>query len=440
MSQEMQITIGAKDTASKVIASVQQKVNNFGKDVGRSIVAIAGPMALFTMAFSKISEHIAEIAAKRKEAFDWGASLESSANKMGVTVEQFQAIEAAADSTGEAVDRVGKSFKLASDLIKAARSGNLDAAASLTALGINLENLEKTTPQEVLKSLAAALATTEDPAKRAQLAIAALGKSAGELQDILAKGFDIAGAIEGTEGLTAEEATLLREQAREERAAKNRERLRLARIPAAQRFLESPEGAGFLAAEQERMRRIAGVGAGMPGAGSMGGFVSAATLAADPRIQAEIQAIVAKRLKETEAAKPKASEETANALQKKAEDEKKKAEEEAKKAERSSKQKKITSKRGEIEFDPGQAPTVSSLRAIGGAFADEVATSVDYNQIQVDLQRSMVALLQQIAKNGGAPTDITKPAMPSPAGGYVPPVSVPGRPSLTGGSSGAMLA
>lgn len=433
MSQEMQITIAAKDTASKVIASVQQKVNNFGKDVGRSIVAIAGPMALFTMAFSKISERIAEIAAKRKEAFDWGASLEQSSARMGVTVEQFQAIEAAADTTGESVDRVGKSFKLASDLIKAARSGNLDAAASLEALGINLDNLDKATPQEVLKSLAVALATTEDPAKRAQLAIAALGKSAGELQDVLAKGFDIAGAIEGTEGLTAEEAALLREQAREERAAKNRERLAMARQASAQRFLESPEGAGFLAAAQRKALESAG-----PYGGGAAPNITAETMSRDPRIQAEIQAIVAKRLKETEAAKPKASEQTANALQKKAEEEKKKAEEEAKKAERSSKQKKITSKRGEIEFDPGQAPTVSSLRAIGGAFANDVATSVDYNQIQVDLQRNMVRLLEQIAKNGGIPTDMTKPINPLPNGGYVPPMNL-GRPVLTG-SSGTMLA
>ena len=436
MSQEMQITIAAKDTASKVIASVQQKVNNFGKDVGRSIVAIAGPMALFTMAFSKISERIAEIAAKRKEAFDWGASLEQSSARMGVTVEQFQAIEAAADTTGEAVDRVGKSFKLASDLIKAARSGNLDAAASLEALGINLDNLDKATPQQVLKSLAAALATTEDPAKRAQLAIAALGKSAGELQDVLAKGFDIAGAIEGTEGLTSQEAALLREQAREERKAKNRERLAMARQAAAQRFLESPEGAGFLAAEQERMRRMAGPAAGPAALGGFG--ITASSLAADPRVQAEIEAIVAKRLKDAEAARPKPSEQTANALQKKAEEEAKKAEEEKKKAVKE-KIPKFTPKGKLAEFDPGQAPTVSSLRAIGGAFANEVATSVDYNQIQVDLQRSMVALLQQIAKNGGIPTNFTVPVPPSPAGGYVPPMTVPGKPSLTG-SSGTMLA
>ena len=127
MSQDLQMTISARDQASQVIQGVEKRVANFGKQFGQQLVGMVAPMALVGMAIAKIGQHFEELAQKRKEAFDWGASLEISANKMGVTVEAFQAIEAAADVTGESVDKVGKSFKLASDLIASARGGNLEA-------------------------------------------------------------------------------------------------------------------------------------------------------------------------------------------------------------------------------------------------------------------------------------------------------------------------
>lgn len=436
MSQSLELTIAAKDTASKVIQGVEQKVKNFGRDFGRQIAAMVGPMVLLNHAVGAIGAYMEKVAQNRKEAFDWGASLTASATKLNLTVEQFQAVEAAADATGESVDRVGKSFSLASNLIKSAKEGNLAAAESLEALGVNLTNIETTTPQDVLRALASALATTEDPAKRAQLAVAALGKSAAELQETLAKGFDISGALDTFAGLTTEEADFLRQQARREREAANRERLAEARRQVAQRFLESDEGRGFLAAEQERMRRLAGVGAGMPGAGSMGGFVSAASLAADPRIQAEVQAILAKRAAEA-AAKKQVSPEVAGALARKAEEDSKKEKEEEEKAKRSASTKRETgaAKDRPLEQSRAREVTVSSLRSIGGAFAGEVAGGVDYNQVQTDLQRQMRDLLADIKRQGMGPTDITKPL---PNGGYVPPMNLQ-PPSLTG-SSGTRLA
>lgn len=446
----MQINIGAKDTASKVIMGVQQKINSFGKDLGRSLVSMMGPMAIVMMAFGKISQYISDMAAKRKEAFDWGASLSDSASKLGVTVEQFQAIEMAADNTGQSVDKIGQAFKSANELIEAAKAGNEDAARSIAALGFKLEDLDKLKPQDILRALAGALATVQDPAQKGELAIAALGKEAKNLQDILEKGFDIAGAFDNLDGLSPEEARNLRELQKEERAKANREKLAAAREESARRALDSGDMEITNAAIQA------------------GGVFSKGTLAQMPAVQEVIREILARRQKEADLKKAKDDADKAAAsgaaspqdaaanLQKKivedaarakaAEEAKKKAEEEERKRKKSEedaldggprKPKKKATKSKPFEFDPGQAPTVSSLRSIGGAFANEVATSIDYNQIQIDLQKSMVSLLQQIAKNGGIPTDITKPSQPAP-GGYVPPISNPGRRSLTG-SSGTMI-
>lgn len=438
MSQQMELTITAKDQASKVIEGVEKRVKNFGQQFGQQLAGLVAPMALVGVAMAKISEHIQKVAQQRKEAFDWGASLEASANKMGVTVEMFQAIEAAADATGESVDRVGKSFKLASDLIAAARSGNKDAAESLAALGIKLADLEKTSPQDVLRRIAGALATTEDPAKRAQLAIAALGKSAAELQDILAKGFDIAGAIEGTEGLSTAEANFLREQAREERAKKNRERLAQARQQATQRFLEQdPQGRAILAAEQERMRRLAGPAAGRAALGGFG--LTAGVAAADPRVQAQVIEAMEKARREAEAGKPGPDAAAAAGLTKKAEDDAKKAAEAAEKESKKKPRKGPSTKPDDADFGVFEKsqPTVSSLRAIGGGMAGEVAGLVDFQRNSLEVQKQIRDILAEIKNRGNIQnTDFTKPVPNIVA---PPSLMTPSRPSLTG-SSGTMLA
>lgn len=438
MSQQMELTITAKDQASKVIEGVEKRVKNFGQQFGQQLAGLVAPMALVGVAMAKISEHIQKVAQQRKEAFDWGASLEASANKMGVTVEMFQAIEAAADATGESVDRVGKSFKLASDLIAAARAGNKDAAESLAALGIKLADLEKTSPQDVLRRIAGALATTEDPAKRAQLAIAALGKSAAELQDILAKGFDIAGAIEGTEGLSTAEANFLREQAREERAKKNRERLSQARQQATQRFLEQdPQGRAILAAEQERMRRLAGPAAGRAALGGFG--LTAGVAAADPRVQAQVIEAMEKARREAEAGKPGPDAAAAAGLTKKAEDDAKKAAEAAEKESKKKPRKGPSTKPDDADFGVFEKsqPTVSSLRAIGGGMAGEVAGLVDFQRNSLEVQKQIRDILAEIKNRGNIQnTDFTKPVPNIVA---PPSLMTPSRPSLTG-SSGTMLA
>lgn len=419
------MTISARDQASKVLEGVEKKVSNFGKQFGQQLVGMVAPMAIVGFALGKISAKIEEIRQKRKEAFDWGASLQASANKMGVTVEEFQAIESAADETGESVERVGKSFKLASDLIAGARSGNLAAAESLNALGVDLNKLETTTPQEVLRKLAEALSSTEDPAERAKIAVGALGKAAAELQETLAKGFDIAGAMEGVETLSNEEAALLRQQARNQRKKANDERVKEAKRQASEEFLNNdPMGEEI---RKEAIKRT-----------PASAVLSNEFLAKIPEVQEAIGKELARRQKEEDdkkAAKdkasgaPEANRQRAAALKKVAEGEEKKKEDEEKKK---PKEKKLPKSKG-IETDDifqKSQPTVSSLRAIGGGMAGEVAGLVDFQRNSIELQKQIRDILKEINGKGGLEnTDFTKPV----------PNIVP-VPTLGGGRGPTMIA
>lgn len=390
MSQNLEFRITASDQASAVVASVQKKITDFGKDIGRSIAAVAGPMALATMAMSKVTSMMDEARQKAKEAFDWGSGLEKSARQMGVSVQQFQRIEFAAAETGLNINEVGEAFKAASNLIQQAKQGNLAAAESLAAMGFSLEELDSIKPEEVLKRISEAMATAVDPADKLKIAIGALGKEGEKLQATLAKGFDIAGAFNSARGLLSdEEADFLAEEDRKARTAALREKLRLARREPTRRFLEEDEqGRAILAAEQERLRRA------MPPGMSAGTQFSlgAATIAQNPDIQAQVQRILAERARAAVVPPTPAAVSAGEGL-------KQIAEEAAKPAPEKPKAPKAAPSAASMEF--------SSLRAIGGAMAGEsVIRGTEEERTQI--QREIRDILARLAEQYKPGVDFTK--------------------------------
>lgn len=425
------MTIVARDQASRVVGQVQKRVLDFGKDIGRSIAAVAGPMAIATIAFQKISAHFEEMAKKRKEAFDFGASLEQSAAVLAVTVQQMQALEAASQETGENVAKLGEAFKSAGALIASAAAGNEGSKRSIVALGFSLENLDKLKPQDILRALAGAMATVEDPAKKGEIAIAALGKEASKLQAVLEKGFDIAGAFEQMDDLSTEEARNFRELQKEERSKAVREKLKNAREESARRALDSQDMEITQAAT------------------SAGGYFSKGTLAADPKVQEAIREIQKRRQKEADEAKAKKDAEAnktaggatpevagSNLIQKAEDDAKREAIEiaakEAKEAsdkeraanvDRLAKRQEAKNKKAAEDFakqaekdllgpkkdgkDKAAKPLeVSSLRAIGGGIAGEsLVSTADIAKEQLDTQKQMLDRLDGILKMQVPPTN-----------------------------------
>jgi Ni/Co efflux regulator RcnB len=386
MSQNLEFRITASDQASRVVASVQKKVTDFGKDIGQSIVAIAGPMALASMAISKISQKMEEAKQRSKEAFDWGSGLSKSARQMGVSVTDFQRIESAAADTGMSVTEVGDAFKAANNLIQQAKQGNLAAAESLATMGFNLMELDKIKPEDVIRRIGEAMATAEDPADKLKIAIGALGKEGEKLQGILAKGFDIAGAFKAKDGLSDAEQDFLAKSDAEARGKANRQRLIEARRGLTEKFLEEdPAGQRIVAAERAKLRGQMGVGAGMPGGGSIGGVIGVGTLSKSDQIQNEVQRILAERA--AAAVKPPTAEAVSAAGGLIA-----KAEEDAKPPAAKLKPDKVA-----------PSPSVagmefSSLRAIGGAMAGDSSirgTEEERTEIARQIRDRLDKLIEQ---------------------------------------------
>ena len=408
MSQSLDFKITASNQASRVVGEVQKKVLDFGKDIGRSITAMVGPMAILTLAFGKVMEHMENMKQKAKEAFDWGAGLSSAAARMGVSVEEFQKLEDIAARSGQSLDNVGKAFKSASDLIASAKAGNKEARESLEALGFSVQDLEKLKPEDVVGRLGDALASIENPTDKAAAAFAVFGAEGKGLIQTLER---IRGLAKGPapEGLTQAEADFLAETKRQEEVVANREKLRLARESATSRFLQSDEGKAIVNRERARMDAAVGGGGVVMGGASPSSFITAQSLASDQRIQDEVQAIIAARARAAAAANAPTPEaaaagEAAAGLGKARQT-------------KPAPEPKVAEKKEVEKVAKAATLTVSSLREIGGGMAGEMSIAEEIAREALDYQRRTAEALERIIQSNQPITDFTKP-LPSnlPAG------------------------
>jgi hypothetical protein len=401
MSQSLNFRITANDQASAVVTQVQKKVLDFGKDIGRSIASIVGPVALIGLAVSKVQEKFADMKKSAEDAFKWGAGLTQQAATLGLTVEQLQRLQQVADATAVPLEKVAEAFKASQKAIDAAKRGNAEAAEGLRALGFSAEELATLTPEKVIEAMSKALATIEDPTKKAAAAFAVFGEEGKKLVETLERLRKITEAP-NLPGLSREESQFLRDQEQAAEGEKNKERLKLAREAATQKFLETDiEARGIMRREAANAGQLAAAASGsIFGASPI--KQDPAKLAQNPRIQAEVQRILRERA-EAEAARlaPTADDAIKGGTLADIGTKRQAKPEAVKKP-----QKPETLQRPEAE-----AVTVSSLRQIGGALAGEVAGGIDYQQLQVDLQREMVRLLNEVSNNLRPGTDPTKGSM-----------------------------
>lgn len=74
MANSLEFKISAEDQASRVVETVQGKIQNFGRDVAKMALGFAGPLALVQLGFQKIGDAYEEMQKKRQEAVDAGAA------------------------------------------------------------------------------------------------------------------------------------------------------------------------------------------------------------------------------------------------------------------------------------------------------------------------------------------------------------------------------
>jgi len=74
MADDVSFTISASDQASKVVETVQKKIQNFGSDIAKLALGVAGPMALLQAGIGYATQKWEEYKQAQQQAFDKGAS------------------------------------------------------------------------------------------------------------------------------------------------------------------------------------------------------------------------------------------------------------------------------------------------------------------------------------------------------------------------------
>lgn len=432
MSDSLEFSIFAKDQASKAVETVQKKIKSFGSDIAKSFLSVAAPLTLLQTGISAIGSAIEEYKAKVKEAVDNAAGLKDAAADIGVSVDEFQRLKGAADESGVGISKVSKLYLEMTKVLEAARSAGSPQRAVLEALGFASEDLAKGSVKAIdaIEAMAKALKGANGETDALQLASALLGETlAKELLPALKEGIELKKGFVNTEGLTDEEAAILRQAKAEERKTEARAEYEKAKREAVKKFLETdPEGQAILNQRQATLDRTP-----LPGGGSVP--ITAGNQAGIADVQEQVGAILKARAEAKVAADRAANEAKANAVRaadaasKAAADEAKRiasereqiAKDDAKQVEDglkdSEKQKedaakeaaKAEEKRRKELGDAIEAEatamakkpeklTVSSLREIGGALMGESLTSLGSNipQETLDINKRMLIELEKL--------------------------------------------
>jgi hypothetical protein len=416
MSLGLEFNISAKDQASAAVETVNKKIKDFGKDVAKSFLSFAAPLALMQTAFGAIGSYIEDYNKRMQEAMDNGAKLKDDAADLGVSVEVWQRLKGAADASGIAVSKVGKLYSEAVRLIEEGKDPLSDSARILRdALGFAGEDVAKGNLKaiDVIERMGKAISGATSETDAMNLATALLGATmAKELLPALREAGQLKAGFVDTEGLTEEEAAVLRAAKAEERRKKAREEFNDAKVSVTRTFLDTdPEGKKIaedefkksgrfnraLARDEDVQKRVAEAikKRAADEKAAKQAEVDAAAAAVRASAAAKAQAD-----KQAEADKDKAKTDT----DAKKETDKSKADADKAAAEKVKKDKKelgdALDAKAKLDEENAKGTgklTVSSLREIGGGLAGEALTNgLDIQQKQLDISQSILIELQKL--------------------------------------------
>ena len=276
MSNSLEFSINAKDNTSKVVDTVNKKINNFGSDLAKMALGVAGPMALVQAGISAIGSAIEEYKQKMEEAIKFGAEIPNQAKALNLTAEEYQRIGSAAEAAGVGIDSLAQAYIEVRKAIDAAKDPASQQAAALQALGFAASDIAAgaVKPIEVIERLGRVMATGADDATQFKIASGLLGASVEKLIPILRKAQEATqGYTDAGDVLSEEEAAILRDSEMATKKEELQDKVRKARESAREKMFEGPQGQGrkelvrelFPDLSEEEMRKKSGGRMYLPG-------------------------------------------------------------------------------------------------------------------------------------------------------------------------------
>jgi len=149
--------------------------------IGASIAGLVNPFTLAVAGVAAFGAAATAIARGLTELDDRVEKLGNTADKLGVSFEFIQTLEAAAARSGTSIEAVSAAFGRLQKSITGADEESKAAQAALQAIGVTAEELKALKPEDQYKLIGERLQAIQDPAARTAASIQLFGKSGADL-------------------------------------------------------------------------------------------------------------------------------------------------------------------------------------------------------------------------------------------------------------------
>lgn len=185
MARDIQINIGARDSASRVIKGVTGavgKLEGVGRAIGRSMIGIgvaaAGAATTVGIAMKQIVGDFAEA----------GDLIHKTALRTKLSAEFLSELGFAAEQSGTSLDQMSQAMFRAFRRIGNAETMTGPAARAVKELGINAKELAQLEPEQMFFELVDAINAVEDPLRRSQMGFELFGDNWRQIAPLIEQG------------------------------------------------------------------------------------------------------------------------------------------------------------------------------------------------------------------------------------------------------------
>lgn len=176
--------------ADKTFDNLFDKATHFANGFNEVFDALNNGLAVVVSGAEKVASVPARLFELAEAAAQTGDRVAKTGVQIGLTAEELQRLEFAAERSGVEVDGVRDVLKDLSKNLSDAGNGNKTLAATFGKLGVNVRNSDGQlkTAQQVLLEVADGLQNVNDPARRAQLSMQLMGEQGLKMAPLLQGG------------------------------------------------------------------------------------------------------------------------------------------------------------------------------------------------------------------------------------------------------------
>lgn len=174
------VEIGLRDKLKAGLDAAQGRLRRFAVEV-----------AAIGIGFDTVANIASRAMSIVRDVFTGPAGqIQDLADRTGLSVELLQTLGEVATEAGSGLEDVQTAAKGMANFLGSAETAGSDAADTLAAFGLSLDQLKGRSPDDQMMTLASAIATIEDPTKKAEIAAKVFGRASQRLIPILSMGAD----------------------------------------------------------------------------------------------------------------------------------------------------------------------------------------------------------------------------------------------------------